>query len=89
MYARDERISLHYTITRAYRPPGAGKSSGATPTQVADMVSLIEATAHESGLEVLLWRRVPIGEKYAQTRGVNVTMGEGSGSQSGSGHYRW
>ena len=37
------------------------------------MVSLIEATAEESGLEVLLWRRVPIGE-YALGESAKSSM---------------
>lgn len=50
-----------------------GKGAGVHPDTAARMVDVVEATAREAGLEVLLWRRVPIGE-YALGADAKATL---------------
>lgn len=50
-----------------------GKGVGVHPDTAARMIDVVEATAKESGLEVLLWRRVPIGE-YALGADAKATL---------------
>ena len=50
-----------------------GKGAGVHPDTSARMVDVVEATAREAGLDVLLWRRVPVGE-YALGADAKATL---------------
>ena len=50
-----------------------GKGAGVHPDTAARMVDVVEATAREAGLDVLLWRRVPVGE-YALGADAKATL---------------
>ncbi len=50
-----------------------GKASGVPADVLNEMVAIIEGTVKEGGMELLLWRRVPIGE-YAMGASAKATQ---------------